>query len=259
MPPTIHAKLPLDCKTAVLPPLTTHNFIEQRSEEMKPFDEIKQLKDMPLFRNMDDKEFSDAVSGLKLFTKQYAKNAVILHAGDTTSYMGIVVSGSIRIEHSDLLGNRTIFGLVAAGNVFVGSYGLFRTIPLLVDVTARENCVVSFIQISQFIAEPVHAFSGWESKLMVNLLKLMCQKNLQFSQRNLHTSPKTARTRILSYLESVSLQTKSNEFDIPFDRQHLADYLNLDRSALSKELGKMRDEGLIQFRKNHFCILERTA
>ena len=90
---------------------------------------------------------------------------------------------------------------------------------------------------------------------MANLLTISARKNLALSGRSFHTAPKTIRGRVLSYLNTVSLQKHSNEFDIPFDRQHLADYLNLERSALSKELGKMQRDGLILVRKNHFVIL----
>ena len=95
----------------------------------------------------------------------------------------------------------------------------------------------------------------WAFQLFRNLLTISARKNLALSGRSFHTAPKTARGRIMAYLNTVSLQTHSRAFAIPFDRQQMADYLNLDRTALSKELGKMRNEGLIAFRKNRFEIL----
>ncbi|MBR2807174.1 MAG: winged helix-turn-helix domain-containing protein, partial [Oscillospiraceae bacterium] len=83
---------------------------------------------------------------------------------------------------------------------------------------------------------------------------ISAHKNLALSGRSFHTAPKTIRGRVMSYLNTVSLQRGSREFDIPFDRQQLADYLNLERSALSKELGKMQRDGLITVRKNHFIL-----
>ena len=88
--------------------------------------------------------------------------------------------------------------------------------------------------------------------ILNNLLHISIQKNLTLSNRIFCTSPKTIRERLLIYLSNESRKAGSQEFVIPFDRQQLADYLNVDRSALSKELGKMRDEGLIEFRKNDF-------
>ena len=97
---------------------------------------------------------------------------------------------------------------------------------------------------------------AWHIKLLTNLLTVAARKNLILSGRSFHTAPKTIRGRVLAYLNSVSLQKKNTEFDIPFDRQQLADYLNLERTALSKELGKMQREGLIECRKNHFRLIE---
>ena len=91
-------------------------------------------------------------------------------------------------------------------------------------------------------------------KLTAGLLAISSMKNLHLTGRSFHTAPKTVRGRVMAYLNTVSLQARSREFDIPFDRQQLADYLNLDRTALSKELGKMQAEGLIRTKKNHFMI-----
>lgn len=92
-------------------------------------------------------------------------------------------------------------------------------------------------------------------KFISNLLVLSTHKNLALSGRSFHTSPKTIRGRVMSYLNAVSIKKHSNQFTIPFDRQQLADYLNLDRTALSKELGKMKRDGLIDYHKNFFSII----
>lgn len=91
-------------------------------------------------------------------------------------------------------------------------------------------------------------------KLITNLLTISAQKNLNLSGRSFHTAPKTIRGRVMSYLNAMILQTGKTEFDIPFDRQQLADYLNTERSALSKELGKMQKEGILSTKKQHFKV-----
>ncbi|MBQ6504383.1 MAG: winged helix-turn-helix domain-containing protein, partial [Flexilinea sp.] len=96
-----------------------------------------------------------------------------------------------------------------------------------------------------------------KEKILRNLLLISSHKNLVLSGRSFHTSPKGCRSKLLAYLNSVSQQRHSLEFDIPFDRQQLADYLNLERTNMSKELGRMRDEGIIVFRKNHFKLLRK--
>jgi CRP-like cAMP-binding protein len=99
-------------------------------------------------------------------------------------------------------------------------------------------------------------FSPWKEKLLKNLLLITSRKNLHLSGRSFHTSPKSCRGRLLSYLNAVSLQKGSSEFDIPFDRQQLADYLNLERTNMSKELSRMQKEGILECRKSHFKLLE---
>lgn len=97
--------------------------------------------------------------------------------------------------------------------------------------------------------------SPWKEKLLKNILIISSQKNLVLSGRSFHTSPKSCRGRLLSYLNATALQTGSGEFDIPFSRQQLADYLNLERTNMSKELSHMQDEGLIEYRKSHFKLI----
>ena len=129
---------------------------------------------------------------------------------------------------------------------------------MLVDVTASEDCRVFFLR-SGRIQSLKNSLEPWALKYITNLLTISMHKNLILSGRSFHTAPKTIRGRVMAYLNSVSLQKHSREFDIPFDRQHLADYLNLERSALSKELGKMQKDKLIFCKKNHFLIRQTDS
>lgn len=216
--------------------------------------DIKSLEHILLFRGMSEEEIRDALKALRAEEKAYQKGSVILHAGTTTDRMGLILAGSVTIESNDMWGNRTILSHAGAGQFFAETYALFKEEPLLVDVVANENCRILFLR-SGSIHDPKTQASSWFIKYVANLLTISARKNLALSGRSFHTAPKTIRGRVLSYLNTVSLQKHSNEFDIPFDRQHLADYLNLERSALSKELGKMQRDGLILVRKNHFVIL----
>ena len=180
---------------------------------------------------------------------------MILAAGETTDRLGLVVSGSVTIENNDLWGNRTILTLVGRNGFFAETYALLDGEPLSVDVIANEPCEIAFYRIRRLM-EPSCASQSWASKMLRNLLQIFANKNLGLSRRSFHVSPKSIRGRVLSYLNAVSLKMHTSEFDIPFDRQQLADYLNVERTALSKELGRMRDEGIILFRKNHFIILK---
>lgn len=208
-----------------------------------------------LFRGMSGEEIDCTLTALRSEEKQYQKGAVILCAGNTTERMGLVLRGSVTIETNDLWGNRTILSHVGRGQFFAETYALLKEEVMPVDVVANEDCRVLFLQPGalQSLSPERH---GWVSKLTANLLTISAHKNLALSRRSFHTAPKSARGRIMAYLNTVSLQTHSKEFDIPFDRQQMADYLNLNRSAMSKELGKMREDGIIECRKNHFLLRE---
>ena len=211
--------------------------------------DIGVLQSFMLFYGMSDEEIKAALLVLYAEEKNYKKNDLILVAGNVTDRLGLVMAGSVRIESNDMWGNRTILGNVGAGQLFAETYALLEDEPLLVDVSANENCRILFFKVG----------SLKKLKLVSNLLMISAHKNLHLSGRSFHTSPKTIRGRVMAYLNSVSLRNGSKEFDIPFDRQQLADYLNLERSALSKELGRMQKEGIIHTHKKHFVILSRTV
>ena len=206
-----------------------------------------------LFRGLTPEEISAALAFLHAEEKRYTKGTGILHAGTLTDRMGLVLEGSVTIENNDMWGNRSILSHVGKGQFFAETYAYLSDEPMLVDVVANENCRILFLRIGS-LRRSSPSVNSWGMTFVSNLLSVSAHKNLALSERSFHTAPKTIRGRVLSYLNTVSLQKDTHEFDIPFDRQQLADYLNLERSALSKELGKMQRDGLITVRKNHFII-----
>ena len=206
----------------------------------------------PLLRGLDDKELQDMMD-IHFSRKQtYEKNAVIFSAGSVVHETGIVLSGSVNIENNDLWGNKSILSNVPAGQVFAETYA-FSHEPMMVDAVAAEDCTILFLDFNMLMDSPLENRT-WQNKLLRNMLNVSVQKNLALSSRIFCTSSKTIRGRLLTYLSSQSMKAGSATFDIPFNRQQLADYLNTDRSALSNELGKMRDDGLIEFYKNTFRL-----
>ena len=212
------------------------------------------LKNTVIFKNMTEQEIGSAFAALQAGEKSYRKGAAILHGGTTTKRRGFVLTGSVTIENNDAWGNRTIIGHAEAGQFFAETYAFLPNKTLLVDVRAKENCRILFLGIGR-LHTMINNVELWQVKLLSNLLDLFGPKNLLLSERSFHTAPKTLRGRVLAYLNSVSLQKHSSEFDIPFDRQQLAEYLNIERSALSKELGKMQRDGIIAVRKKHFVLM----
>ncbi len=210
--------------------------------------DTQSLQKTLLFRGMSEEAISGALQVLKAREKRFEKGESLFTAGTVTEQFGLVLEGSVTVESNDAWGNRTIISHIGCGQVFAETYAMLENEPMLVDVTANEDCQILFLKYRSIKDEP------WAMKFLTNLLTISAHKNLNLSRRSFHTSPKTIRGRVMSYLNSVSLHEGSREFDIPFDRQQLADYLNLERSALSKEIGKMQRDGLIDVRKNHFIL-----
>ena len=196
-----------------------------------------------LFQGCSEEEIMNMSKHLDFRTNSYRKGQVIFGMGSVVTDIGLVLSGSVRIEHTDLWGNKSILGITPAGGVFAESYACIPNEPMMVDAVANEDCDILFISVPKLFTPCSVCVS--QNRLIHNLVMISAGKNLQLSRRSLHTSPKTIRGRLSSYFSKII---------IPLDRQQLADYLNLDRSALSKELGKMRNDGLIEYHKNTFVI-----
>lgn len=215
---------------------------------------LSSIKNFIIFKEMSEEEIQSALDILRYEEKSYKKGETILHAGSTTKKMGMVLSGSITIESIDILGNRTILSHIGAGDFFAETYAFLANEPMAVDVCANENCRVFFLNIGNITNARYSASESWKAKLTANLLTISTQKNLLLSNRIFHTSSKTIRGKLISYLSFISIKKQTNEFKIPFDRQQLADYLNVDRTSLSKEIGKMQKDGLIECKKNRFVL-----
>lgn len=215
----------------------------------KPFEE-----ETALFRDMRPREIETARRALNVFEKKFVKDEAVLLAGASTAWMGMVLEGGVTIESTDLWGNRAILSHAGKGQCFAETYAWLEKQAVPVDVIASEDSRILFFQIG-LLRQANHLSETWAFKLMTNLLTISAHKNLALSGRSFHTAAKHIRGRVMAYLNTVSLQKNQKSFEIPFDRQQLADYLNVERTALSKELSKMRNEGLIDFNKNHFIIL----
>ena len=213
--------------------------------------DISVLSGSALFRGFDETEVNTLLGSLNAREKRFRKGAMIFHSGDVISTLCFVITGSVTIESNDMWGNHTILNLVSKGQFFAESYALLPNEPMLVDVCANENCTIVYLDMKSV----GRLDESMRVRLLANLLTITTRKNLHLSSRSFHTAPRQVRGRIMAYLNTVSVQKNSREFDIPFDRQQLADYLNVERSVLSNELSKMQRDGLIRCRKNHFEII----
>ena len=208
----------------------------------------------PLFRGIGDDALEQMRQCGGIRQKQFGKGDIIFRIGETVHELGIVLSGSVNIENIDLWGNKSILSHISVGQVFAETYACCAE-PMMVDAVADEETQVLFLDLDRLLLTP-HPEFDWQQTLNNNLLRISLRKNLALSERIFCTSPKTIRGRLLLYLSNQSARAGSRTFTIPFNRQALADYLNLDRSALSKELGKMRNEHLLLVDKNTFTLLD---
>ena len=216
------------------------------------------IKSSRLFRDIDDGEIEAMLACLSVSSRNYDKNEFILRAGERTRSIGLVLEGRVHIIKEDFLGNRNIISEARAGDIFAESYACVPGAPLEVSAPAAEPACIMFMDVSRVLTVCGSA-CAFHARLMRNLLAVLAEKNLKFSEKLTYMTQRSTRRKLLSYLSAESVRRGAREFDIPFDRQQLADYLSVDRSALSGELSKMRAEGLLDYRKNRFILAPGTG
>ena len=215
------------------------------------------LANTQLFRGISESEIEELLLCLGAHERSFQKGDVIFRAGSPVDEFGLVLSGSVNIVVNLYWGNSIIFGHMGKGEVFAENYAAVPGKELLCDVVACEDTHVLFLKM-QSVMTTCRMGCAYHNRIIQNMLRISAQKNLNMSSRMMHTASKSLRERLLSYLSEQALERGSAHFTIPFNRQQLADYLAVNRSAMSNELSKMQEEGLITFRKNEF-ILNETA
>ena len=208
------------------------------------------MPDHPIFAGIAQEEYEEMARRGCIRLADYSKEEVLLRTGDKTEEFGILLSGKIHIENIDLWGSRMILHSILPGGAFGETYA-FCQAPMMVDVLAVEQSQVLWVRLTALLS-PQNEREGWYHKLLRNVLILSTQKNLAGSSRVFCISAKTIRGRVMTYLSSEALRTGKRQFTIPFDRQQLADYLCIDRAAMSTEISKLQKEGYIKTNRNHF-------
>lgn len=211
------------------------------------------LSETQLFRGIEEQEIDSLLQCLAATKREYKKGEVILSEGTITESLGIVLSGMAIISCSDIWGNNSILGDIAPGAVFAEVYACIPGEPLRISVSAAEDTTVLFMNVGRVLSTCTNA-CPFHTKLVRNLLTVCAYKSLQLYQRILHTSSKSIRGRLMSYFSQCAKGSGSCSFQIPYNRQQLADYLGVDRSAMSNELSKMQKEGLIEYQRNQFLL-----
>ncbi len=214
------------------------------------------ISDLFLFNGITEDEFTQKEQKIYLRERRFSKGEVVFGTGQCVREAGVVLTGGVMIETVDPEGKKSILSRVGNGGIFAETYALCGE-PLMVDAVCSEESLILFVNLDGILKDnPANA--PWRFKTLKNLLLMSANKNLTLSRRIFCTAPKGIRAKVTAYLKAESIKNDSNSFKIPFNRYQMADYLGVDRSALSKELSAMRDEGLIEFRKNQFRLLPQA-
>ena len=213
------------------------------------------LKKSYLFYGVSSEEISAMLKCLSARLKHYKKEEFIIRSGDYIRSVGMMLSGTALIIQEDFWGKRTIISEVLPGTIFAETYACIPSLPIEMSVISDSECDVLFLDFNKILNVCTSACT-FHTRLIQNFLSSIARRNLTLTKKMQHMSKKTIREKLLSYLSAESLKSNSSTFDIPINRQQLADYLSIDRSALSNEMSKLQDEGILTYKKNRFTLKE---
>lgn len=216
-------------------------------------DQRKILVKCPLFAKMTEDEIEKVLEEIRVSKRKYKKGEILLCAGIVPGEFGIVLNGCIHILKEEFSGSSTLLAQGKDGDIFGEAFAAAKE-KCLVNVTAAKDSEIMWINYERMIK--VKGEGREQQIFLENMMQILAKKNLFLAGRVSHLSRRTLREKVLSYLAEQARRQGSMSFEIPFDRQGLADYLAADRSALSSVLGKLRKEGTLSFRKNQFTLLQ---
>lgn len=221
-------------------------------------DAMTTLKNSVLFYGIGTSEIEAMLNCLSAVKRTFEKGEFVWRAGDHITNMGLVLTGSVHVIEEDFWGNRTILAESSEGQMFGDAYACMPSVELGISVIAAGKSEILFLDVQKVITVCTSACE-FHTRLIRNLLSVLADKNLMLTQKIKHMAKRSTREKLLSYLSEESLKQKNARFEIPFNRQQLADYLCVDRSAMSSELCKLKKEGILDFQKNSFHLLSHPS
>ncbi len=212
------------------------------------------LKKTQLFSGVSDEEISAMLDCLQAKIINYQKGEYVFREGERINQICVLLEGKLLVQRDDFWGNRSIVNIISMGEMFGEAYAAPDSGAILNDVIAQENCSIIFFDVQKLLTVCPTACK-FHSMIIQNLFYAISDKNRKLVQKIGHMSMRSTRSKLISYLSDEAKRQNRSYFTIPFNRQQLADFLSVDRSAMSNELSKMRDEGLISFERNNFKLL----
>ena len=212
------------------------------------------IKSNPLFEGIDAADMDRMFECLNAERKSFRKDDILLLAGDKPRYIGVVIDGELHINREDRDGNRSLIAAVTPGQIFAEALCCADVPESPVTVTAETDSLILLLDFSRLLSTCSNS-CVFHSRLIQNMIKLIAEKNLLMQDRMEIISMKSIRAKMTSYLETF-IPAYGSRITIPFNREQLADHLCVERSALSHELARMKRDGLIDYHKNTFTILD---
>lgn len=216
---------------------------------------IVTLQNNPLFHDIPIMDIPLLLNRLHASIKSYTKNSYIKNSGEPADFIGIVLTGEIHIIQDDYYGNRSIIASVIENEIFGEAFSCANIKQLPVDIIAANDCTILFLN-SNILLSSCDGNCSFHHKLINNLLHIIAVKNMMLNQKLTYSSHKTTKEKLLAYLNDMAKQNASDEFTIPFNRQQLADYLGIERSAMSTEITKLAKAGILETQRNHFKLIK---
>ena len=204
-----------------------------------------------LFANIEPDNIEVMLGCLDAKRRSFKKGEVIFRSGTSTTSLGLVLEGAVRVEKVDYWGNRDILTVAQAGQTFGEVYACNPGLVLDIDAVAAEDAHIMLLDVGR-ITTVCSSNCVFHTQLIRNLLGLIAKRAYTLTRKIDHTGQRTTRDKLLSYLSDQAKYAQSNSFVIPFDRQELADYLSVDRSAMCAEMSRMKKEGVITYQRNLF-------
>ena len=212
-------------------------------------------KRSPLFDGIGTDNLSALFSCLGARRVRLAKGEPLFRTGEKADRFGVVLSGSLAVSTYDANGKRTLIKLIRAPESVAAAQALSGVDVMSVDVEANEDGEVLLLKAARIVA-PCENACSFHTRLVRNIMRTLAVKTLELNRKIDIISRRATADRLMEYLRAVSMENGSREFDIPLDRQGLADYLCVERSALSDEISRLSKAGIISSRKSHFALLK---
>lgn len=217
-------------------------------------DDLTILTECALFHGLREAQIREMLPCLSARQSRFRRGQFLLRAGDRVAFAGILLSGEAEVLQEDFWGNRNLLAAVGPGDLFAEAFACAHAVSP-VSVLCKTDGSVLYLNV-RAVFSPCEKACAQHKALSQNLIRVLAEKNMQLNEKAGYLSQRSTREKLLAYLSAQARRTGSASFRIPFDRQHLADFLSVNRSAMSAELSKMQREGLLRAERSDFTLFQ---